>query len=115
MPVVEALKTAQLASQYTDRVLFVAVLLIFGLFGWLVIKWLSKQHALVTKDYKEAVSRFDMSTNKYYESLIDLVQEGATRSTELKVALSENTEVIKKNTTVLEQSNIQRLISDIKK
>ncbi len=70
-----------------DRWLFVASLVVFGVFAWIVMRYFVLQHERLIADHKQA-------RDSYQESLRGVVAEQSAANAKLIVCLDNNTKVL---------------------
>jgi hypothetical protein len=75
------------AAAMNDRWLFVASLVVFGIFAASVMRYFVRQHERLIADHKEA-------RNSYQESLRVVVAEQSAANAKLMVCLDNNTKVL---------------------
>ena len=75
------------AAGMNDRWLFVASLVVFGVFAWFVMRYFVLQHERLIEDHKEA-------RNSYQESLRGVVAGQSAANAKLIVCLDNNTKVL---------------------
>jgi hypothetical protein len=83
----EFIRSVDHAAAMDDRWLFVASLMVFGVFAALVMKYFVRQHERLIEDHKEA-------RDSYQESLRDVVAEQSAANAKLIVCLENNTKVL---------------------
>jgi hypothetical protein len=83
----EFLRGVDHAAAMNDRWLFVASLVVFGVFAALVMKYFVRQHERLLEDHKQA-------RNTYQESLRGVVAEQSAANAKLIVCLDNNTRVL---------------------
>ena len=83
----ELIRSVDHAAAMDDRWLFVASLVVFGVFAALVMKYFVRQHERLIEDHKEA-------RDSYQESLRDVVAEQSAANAKLIVCLENNTKVL---------------------
>ena len=83
----EVLKSVDHAASMNDRWLFLASLLLLGLFGVWVVRYFVRQHERLLDDHKE-------SRECYQESLRGVVAEQSATNAKLIVCLDNNTKVL---------------------
>jgi hypothetical protein len=83
----EWIKGVDHAAAMDDRWLFVASLVVFGVFATFVVRYFVQQHERLIKDHKEA-------RESYQESLRDVVAEQSSANAKLIVCLDNNTKVL---------------------
>ena len=84
---VELIRNVDHAAAMNDRWLFVASLVVFGVFAALVTKYFVRQHERLIEDHKEA-------RDTYQESLRVVVAEQSAANAKLIVCLDNNTKVL---------------------
>ena len=87
MNAIELVRSVDHAAAMNDRWLFVASLVVFGVFAALVMKYFVRQHERLIEDHKEA-------RNTYQESLRGVVAEQSAANAKLIVCLDNNTKVL---------------------
>ncbi len=75
------------AAAMNDRWLFVASLVVFGVFATFVMKYFVRQHERLIEDHKQA-------RDSYQESLRGVVAEQSAANAKLIVCLDNNTRVL---------------------
>ena len=75
------------AAAMNDRWLFVASLVVFGVFATFVMKYFVRQHERLIEDHKQA-------RDSYQESLRGVVAEQSAANAKLIVCLDNNTKVL---------------------
>jgi hypothetical protein len=75
------------AAAMNDRWLFIASLVVVGIFGTWVVRYFVKQHEQLLKDHKE-------SRECYQESLRGVVAEQSGTNAKLVVCLDNNTKIL---------------------
>ncbi len=75
------------AAAMNDRWLFVASLVVFGLFAWIVMRYFVLQHERLIEDHRQA-------RDSYQESLRGVVAEQSAANAKLIVCLDNNTKVL---------------------
>ena len=83
----ELIKSVDHAAAMDDRWLFIASLVVFGVFAAFVMKYFVQQHERLIEDHKEA-------RNSYQESLRGVVAEQSAANAKLIVCLDNNTKVL---------------------
>ena len=83
----ELIKGVDYASGMDDRWLFVASLVVFGVFAASVMRYFVRQHERLIADHKEA-------RDSYQESLRVVVAEQSAANAKLIVCLDNNTKVL---------------------
>ena len=83
----EFLRGVDHAAAMNDRWLFVASLVVFGVFAWMVMRYFVLQHERLIEDHKQA-------RNTYQESLRGVVAEQSAANAKLIVCLDNNTKVL---------------------
>jgi hypothetical protein len=84
---VELIRSVDHAAAMNDRWLFVASLVVFGVFAVFVVKYFVLQHERLIEDHKEA-------RDTYQESLRGVVAEQSAANGKLIVCLDNNTRVL---------------------
>jgi hypothetical protein len=92
--------TNQAATQ-NDRWLFVASLIVFGVFAASVMRYFVKQHERLIDDHKQA-------RDTYQESLRGMVAETSNANGKLIVCLESNTKVLEECRDELRHSRMER-------
>ncbi len=87
MNVSEFLRGVDHAAAQNDRWLFIASLVLLGLFGVWVVRYFVKQHERLLDDHKQ-------SRECYQESLRGVVAEQSATNAKLVVCLDNNTKVL---------------------
>ena len=83
----DVLKTVDHAAAMGDRWLFIAALVVCGLFVAYVMRYFVKQHERLIEDHKQA-------RNAYQEGLRGIVAEQSAANAKLIVCLEQNTKVL---------------------
>jgi hypothetical protein len=84
---VEFLRGVDHAAAMNDRWLFIASLVVIGMFGVWVVRYFVKQHERLLDDHKQA-------RECYQESLRGVVAEQSATNAKLVVCLDNNTKVL---------------------
>lgn len=92
--------TNQVAAQ-NDRWLFIASLIVFGIFAASVMRYFVKQHERLIEDHKQA-------RDTYQESLRGIVAEQSAGNAKLITCLESNTKVLEECRDELRQSRMER-------
>ena len=92
--------TNQAATQ-NDRWLFVASLIVFGVFAASVMRYFVRQHERLIDDHKQA-------RDTYQESLRSMVAEQSAANQKLITCLESNTRVLEECRDELRQSRMER-------
>lgn len=92
--------TNQAATQ-NDRWLFVASLIVFGVFAASVMRYFVRQHERLIDDHKQA-------RDTYQESLRSMVAEQSAANQKLITCLESNTRVLEECRDELRHSRIER-------
>lgn len=92
--------TNQAATQ-NDRWLFVASLIVFGLFAASVMRYFVRQHERLIEDHKQA-------RDTYQESLRSMVAEQSAANQKLITCLESNTRVLEECRDELRSSRLER-------
>lgn len=87
MNAIDLLKGVDHASTMDDRWLFVASLVVFGVFAWVVMRYFVAQHERLIEDHRQA-------RDSYQESLRRVVAEQSAANSKLIVCLDNNTKVL---------------------
>jgi hypothetical protein len=83
----EFLRGVDHAAAMNDRWLFIASLVVIGIFGVWVVRYFVKQHERLLEDHKE-------SRECYQESLRGVVAEQSATNAKLVICLDNNTKVL---------------------
>src|SRR4051794_37703198 len=83
----EFLRTVDHAAAMNDRWLFIASLVVIGMFGVWVVRYFVKQHERLLDDHRQ-------SRECYQESLRGVVAEQSATNAKLVLCLDANTEVL---------------------
>jgi hypothetical protein len=83
----ELMKGVDHAASMDDRWLFVASLVVFGVFAAYVMRYFVRQHERLIEDHKQA-------RDSYQESLRNVVAEQSAANAKLIVCLDNNTKVL---------------------
>ena len=83
----ELIRSVDHAAAMNDRWLFVASLVVFGVFAALVMRYFVRQHERLIDDHKEA-------RDSYQESLRGVVAEQSATNAKLVVCLDNNTKIL---------------------
>jgi ABC-type bacteriocin/lantibiotic exporter with double-glycine peptidase domain len=83
----ELIRGVDHAAAMDDRWLFLASLVVFGLFAWVVMRYFVAQHERLIEDHKEA-------RDSYTESLRGIVAEQSAANAKLITCLENNTRVL---------------------
>ncbi len=84
---VELIRSVDHAAAMGDRWLFIASLVVFGVFAAFVMRYFVRQHERLIEDHKEA-------RDSYQESLRGVVAEQSATNAKLIVCLDNNTKVL---------------------
>jgi hypothetical protein len=87
MNATEFLRSVDHAAAQNDRWLFIASLVLLGIFGAWVVRYFVKQHERLIEDHKEA-------RDTYQQSLRGVVAEQSATNAKLIVCLENNTKVL---------------------
>ena len=87
MSLADALKMIDHAAAMNDRWMFIASLVVIGMFGIWVVRYFVKQHEGLLSDHKKA-------REMYQESLRGVVAEQSATNAKLVVCLENNTKVL---------------------
>jgi len=83
----EIIKSVDHVAAMNDRWLFIASLVLLGMFGVWVVRYFVKQHEQLLRDHRE-------SRECYQESLRGVVSEQSATNAKLIVCLENNTKVL---------------------
>ena len=83
----EFLRGVDHAAAMNDRWLFIASLVVFGVFAWFVMRYFVQQHERLIEDHKQA-------RDSYQESLRGVVAEQSSANAKLIICLDNNTKVL---------------------
>jgi ABC-type nickel/cobalt efflux system permease component RcnA len=97
----ELIKSVDHAAAMNDRWLFIASLVLLGIFGIWVMRYFVKQHERLLDDHKE-------SRECYQESLRGVVAEQSATNAKLVVCLENNTKVLEECRGELRLSRMER-------
>ncbi len=95
------LRAVDHAAGMNDRWLFVASLVVFGVFAAFVMRYFVRQHERLIDDHKQA-------RNAYQESLRGMVAEQSAANAKLIVCLDNNTKVLEECRDELRQVRLER-------
>ena len=98
---VELIRTVDHAAAMNDRWLFVASLVVFGVFASFVMRYFVRQHERLIEDHKQA-------RNAYQESLRGMVAEQSAANAKLIVCLDNNTKVLEECRDELRSVRMER-------
>ena len=84
---VDVIRSVDQAAMKDDRWLFIASLVLLGLFGIWVVRYFVKQHERLLEDHRQ-------SRECYQESLRGVVAEQSATNAKLVVCLDNNTKVL---------------------
>jgi ABC-type nickel/cobalt efflux system permease component RcnA len=101
MSTMELIKSVDHAAAMNDRWLFIASLVLLGIFGIWVMRYFVKQHERLLDDHKE-------SRECYQESLRGVVAEQSATNAKLVVCLENNTKVLEECRDELRLSRMER-------
>jgi hypothetical protein len=101
MNATELLKNVDHAAAMDDRWLFVASLVVFGMFAWVVMRYFVRQHERLIEDHKEA-------RESYTVSLRGVVAEQSAANAKLIVCLDNNTRVLEECRDELRSVRMER-------
>lgn len=87
MNATDVMRSVDHAAAMDDRWLFIATLVVFGGFAWIVIRYLVRQHERLIDDHKHA-------RECYQESMRQVVAEQSSANAKLIVCLEQNTKVL---------------------
>ena len=97
----ELIKSVDHAAAMDDRWLFVASLMVFGVFAWSVMRYFVRQHERLIADHKQA-------RDTYQESLRSMVAEQSAANQKLISCLESNTRVLEECRDELRHSRMER-------
>ena len=97
----EFLRGVDHAAAMNDRWLFVASLVVFGVFAWFVMRYFVQQHERLIEDHKQA-------RDSYQESLRGVVAEQSGANAKLIVCLDNNTKVLEECRDELRSVRMER-------
>jgi hypothetical protein len=97
----ELIKSVDHAAGMDDRWLFIASLVVFGVFAALVMRYFVGQHERLIEDHKQA-------RDSYQESLRNVVAEQSGANAKLIVCLDNNTRVLEQCRDELRLSRMER-------
>ena len=97
----DLLQAVDHASAMNDRWLFVASLVVFGVFAVFVMRYFVRQHERLIADHKEARS-------EYHAGLRGMVAEQTAANTKLIACLDSNTRVLEECRDELRYSRLER-------
>ena len=103
MNALDLVKSVDHAAAMNDRWLFIASLVVVGMFGMWVVRYFLKQHEGLLRDHKEA-------RECYQESLRGVVAEQSATNARLAVCLDNNTKVLEECRDELRRSRRKRLV-----
>ena len=83
----DLIRSVDHAAAMNDRWLFVASLVVIGVFAWFVMRYFVKQHERLLEDHRQ-------SRECYQESLRGVVAEQSAANAKLIVCLDNNTKVL---------------------
>ena len=97
----EFLRGVDHAAAMNDRWLFVASLVVFGVFAWFVMRYFVQQHERLIEDHKQA-------RDSYQESLRGVVAEQSGANAKLIICLDNNTKVLEECRDELRSVRMER-------
>jgi len=97
----ELMRSVDHAAAMDDRWLFVASLVVFGVFAAFVMRYFVRQHERLMDDHKEA-------RDSYQESLRGVVAEQSAANAKLIVCLDNNTKVLEECRDELRHVRMER-------
>ncbi len=97
----ELLRSVDHAAAMDDRWLFIASLVVFGVFAGFVVRYFVRQHERLIQDHREA-------RNSYQESLRGVVAEQSAANAKLIVCLDNNTKVLEECRDELRMVRLER-------
>ncbi len=101
MNAIDLVRSVDHAAAMNDRWLFVASLVVFGVFAALVMKYFVRQHERLIEDHKQA-------RETYQDSLRGLVAEQSAANAKLIVCLDNNTKVLEECRDELRSVRMER-------
>ncbi len=101
MNAIELIRSVDHAAAMNDRWLFIASLVVFGVFAGFVMRYFVRQHEQLIADHKEA-------REAYQESLRGLVAEQSAANAKLIVCLDNNTRVLEECRDELRSVRMER-------
>jgi hypothetical protein len=101
MNTTDLLQAVDHAAGMNDRWLFVASLVVFGVFAALVMRYFVHQHERLIEDHKQA-------RDCYQESLRSMVAEQSAANQKLITCLDSNTRVLEECRDELRSSRLER-------
>lgn len=90
----DLLDTTTTAAAQTDRWLFIATLIVLGIFALMVMRYFVKQHERLIDDHQ-------LARESYQKSLVDIVATQAKTNGELGHIIQRNTEALTDNNAQL--------------
>ena len=97
----EFLRGVDHAAAMNDRWLFIASLVVFGVFAWFVMRYFVQQHERLIEDHKQA-------RDSYQESLRGVVAEQSGANAKLIICLDNNTKVLEECRDELRSVRMER-------
>lgn len=101
---VEVVTLADHAAMQSDRWLFVATLIVFGLFAVGVMRYFVREHERLIADHKQA-------REGYQASLRGMVTEQSMANAKLITCLENNTRVLEECRDELRESRVERRVA----
>ena len=101
MNTTDLVQVVSAAAQQNDRWLFIASLVVFGVFAAAVMRYFVRQHERLLEDHKEA-------RDTYQESLRGMVAEQSAANAKLITCLESNTRVLEECRDELRHSRLER-------
>ena len=101
MNAIDLVRSVDHAAAMNDRWLFVASLVVFGVFAGLVMRYFVKQHEGLIEDHRQA-------RDTYQESLRGVVAEQSAANAKLIVCLDNNTKVLEECRDELRSVRMER-------
>jgi hypothetical protein len=101
MNTVDLVQVVSAAAQQSDRWLFIASLVVFGVFAAAVMRYFVRQHERLLEDHKEA-------RDTYQESLRGMVAQQSAANAKLITCLESNTRVLEECRDELRHSRLER-------
>lgn len=99
---IDLLRVADVASQQSDRWLFIAALLLLLVFAYAVIKALVKDRSEILNELRTTRTATAARDEK-------IISELSRLNTDMKVSLDRNTEALRLNNLLLEKQNRREL------
>src|SRR5512135_285530 len=97
----EWIEITDVAAAQSDRWLFIASLVVFGVFAGCVMRYFVRQHERLIEDHKQA-------RDTYQESLRSMVTEQSAANQKLITCLESNTRVLEECRDELRHARLER-------